>query len=365
MPQLVLLVGPKGVGKTRIATMLAEVFGAYAVPVEAMWRARIADVPRAEAEDASWERDGFEQLADHALEALARHAIVVLDTTGTSEHTPAFVARLSRSGALRVVRVEAPEATCNERALARDGRDQIPVSRERLEEINALASRVSLPAEATFDNAGPWRELEVRAWFHDLLVAKDASVRATIPTLETERLVLRRWEPSDRAPFAALNADPVVMEHFPAPLTTEQSDAFADRIARELDRRGTGLFAVSTRSSGAHEFLGFCGLSVPTFEAPFLPAVEIGWRLARSVWGRGLATEAARAVLTHGFAIGLPEIVSFTSPRNTRSLRVMEKLGMTRDRAADFEHPRVPEGHSLRPHVLYRLRAPAPDLASR
>lgn len=194
----------------------------------------------------------------------------------------------------------------------------------------------------------------------DSLVA-DRDPRSPVEAIETERLVLRDWVDDDLLPFAALNADPEVMEHFPAPLTREQSDALAGRIRADLTRRGVGLFAVEARAGTITEspcFVGFCGLAVPSFEAPFLPAVEIGWRLARVAWGRGLATEAARACLARGFALGLPEIVSFTSPRNTRSISVMEKLGMTRDHAADFDHPRVPVGHPLRPHVLYRLSAP-------
>ncbi|MGH0035076.1 MAG: GNAT family N-acetyltransferase [Myxococcota bacterium] len=178
------------------------------------------------------------------------------------------------------------------------------------------------------------------------------------PVLHTERLCLRRWRESDRAPFAALNADPVVMEFMPAPLDRAASDAFALRIEAHFEANGFGLWAVEVR--GGAPFVGFVGLARPSFEASFTPCVEVGWRLAASAWGRGYATEAARAALGFGFQrAGLDEIVSFTVPRNRRSRSVMEKLGMTRDPADDFDHPRLPEGHPLRRHVLYRI--PKPD----
>jgi RimJ/RimL family protein N-acetyltransferase len=173
--------------------------------------------------------------------------------------------------------------------------------------------------------------------------------------LRTARLLLRPWKEADREPFAALNADPVVMEHFPSTLTREESDAFVDRITAGLDRRGWGLWAVEI--DGPATFAGFVGLNPVTFDAPFAPAVEIGWRLARAHWNQGLATEAARAVVDHGFAtLGLDEIVSFTATTNVASQRVMQKLGMTNDR--DFDHPALPVGHRLRRHVLYRLARP-------
>lgn len=170
-----------------------------------------------------------------------------------------------------------------------------------------------------------------------------------IDLLRTERLVLRRWREDDREPFAVLNADPLVMGHFPQPLTRAQSDALVDRIEAGFDEHGFGLWAVE--ADGA--FVGFTGLSVPAFEAPFLPSVEVGWRLARSAWGRGWATEAAAAALAVGFGpLGLREVVSFTAVENARSEAVMQRLGMTR--VGEFEHPRLPEDHRLRRHVLYR-----------
>jgi RimJ/RimL family protein N-acetyltransferase len=172
----------------------------------------------------------------------------------------------------------------------------------------------------------------------------------------TERLLLRRWTEADRAPFAALCADPEVMEHFPAPLTPSQADALVDRIEAGFDEHGFGLWALEVRESG--EFIGFTGLAVPWFDAHFTPAVEVGWRLARRAWGYGYATEAARAALAHGFGeAGLVEIVSMTTPRNTRSQAVMRRLGMSRDPAEDFDHPQLPAGHPVRRHVLYRLTA--------
>ena len=177
------------------------------------------------------------------------------------------------------------------------------------------------------------------------------------PTLTTARLVLRGWRPADRAPFAALNADPVVMEHFPAPLDREASDALAARIAAHFDERGFGMWAVEAH--GVAPFLGFVGLSVPRFQAPFTPCVEIGWRLAREFWGRGYALEAARAALAHAWGPAeLDEVVSFTVPANRRSVAMMERLGMRRDPSGDFDHPLLPEGHRLRRHVLYRLARP-------
>ncbi|XVQ15693.1 GNAT family N-acetyltransferase [Spirillospora sp. CA-255316] len=176
------------------------------------------------------------------------------------------------------------------------------------------------------------------------------------PTLTTPRLLLRPWRPSDRAPFADLNADPEVMEHFPARLTRTQSDALADRIQDGFDRDGFGLWAVETTDNG--EFIGFTGLSIPSFTAHFTPAVEIGWRLARHAWGHGYASEAARRALAHGFQdLGLEEIVSFTTPANIRSQAVMTRIGMTRDPDGDFEHPLVPADSPVRASVLYRIDA--------
>ncbi len=172
--------------------------------------------------------------------------------------------------------------------------------------------------------------------------------------LRTERLLLRRWTGSDREPFAALNADPRVMEHFPALLTPQESAAMIARIEEHFERHGFGLWAVEIPGAAP-----CVGLSVPRFEARFTPCIEIGWRLAADYWGRGYATEAARAALAFGFeTLGLAEILSFTATENARSRRVMERLGMTHDPADDFDHPLLPAGHRLRRHVLYRLGNP-------
>ena len=172
--------------------------------------------------------------------------------------------------------------------------------------------------------------------------------------VETERLLLRDWSDADAAPFARLNADPRVMEFFPAALDRAQSDALMTRIRANLARDGYGLYAVEEKSSGA--FIGFTGLAVPEFDAPFMPATEIGWRLARDAWGQGYASEAAAAVVAKAFdRLGLAALVSFTAEWNRPSRRVMEKIGMTHDPADDFDHPALPEGHKLRRHVLYRI----------
>lgn len=146
------------------------------------------------------------------------------------------------------------------------------------------------------------------------------------------------------------------MEFFPKRLTCEESDAMVDRIEEHFRSKGFGLYATELRGDG--RFIGYIGLHSPTFEAHFTPCVEIGWRLASDVWGRGLATEGARAVVHHALQdLGLDEIMSFTVPANQRSIRVMQKLGMTHDPADDFDHPNLPVGRPLRHHVLYRLRS--------
>ncbi len=174
------------------------------------------------------------------------------------------------------------------------------------------------------------------------------------PVLHTARLVLRRWGPDDREPFARLNADPDVVRFLPGPLDRPVSDALVERIEDHFQRHGFGLWAVQRREQG--DLVGFTGLLVQDFPAAFTPAVEVGWRLARSAWGHGYATEAARAALAHGFdVVGLDEVVSMTTVGNTRSRAVMERLAMHTAPADDFLHPKLPQGHPLRPHVLYRI----------
>jgi RimJ/RimL family protein N-acetyltransferase len=173
--------------------------------------------------------------------------------------------------------------------------------------------------------------------------------------LRTDRLLLRPWRESDLEPFAALNADPAVMEHFLKPLDRAESDAFVARIEAHFAREGFGFWALE--APGVAPLVGLVGLARPSFQAPFTPCVEIGWRLAREYWGRGYATEGAREALRYGFAqLGLDEIVAFTVPANVRSRTVMERLGMSRSAGDDFDHPNLPEGHQLKRHVLYRIR---------
>ena len=172
--------------------------------------------------------------------------------------------------------------------------------------------------------------------------------------LATARLVLRQWRDSDLAPFAALNADPEVMQYMPRCLERSESDALVGRYRERIAERGWDLWALERRDDGG--FVGALGLAVATFPAPFTPCVEIAWRLARAQWGQGLATEAAGAVLRFGFqTLALQEVLAFTVPENRRSRAVMARLGMHRDPGEDFEHPRLPPGHPLRHHVLYRL----------
>lgn len=172
--------------------------------------------------------------------------------------------------------------------------------------------------------------------------------------IETERLILRRWRDADREPFAAMCADPEVMRHFPALLTRAESDAVVQRMVAHQAGHGFCFFALERKSDGA--FLGFTGMMTLKPENPLHPGVEIGWRLAREAWGAGYASEAALAAIAHGFdSLGLKRIVSFTATENLRSQAVMQRIGMTRRADLDFDHPAVPEGHRLRPHVVYAI----------
>ena len=166
--------------------------------------------------------------------------------------------------------------------------------------------------------------------------------------------MLRGWREDDRKPFADLNADDEVMAHFPSTLTREQSDALVERIRSHFEREGYGLWALEI--PGVTAFAGFVGLALQTFDAPFTPAVEIGWRLSSRHWHHGYATEAAQVALGFGFgSVGLTEIVSMTSTTNLASQAVMRRLGMSCDHRDDFDHPSVEPGSPLRRHVLYRL----------
>jgi RimJ/RimL family protein N-acetyltransferase len=175
-----------------------------------------------------------------------------------------------------------------------------------------------------------------------------------VAEITTRRLLLRQWCDEDLAPFAALNADPEVMRHFPAPLTRAESEAMAASVRATIALHGWGLWAVEVLGGAA--FIGFVGLNRVRFEADFTPAIEVGWRLARPYWENGYATEAAAGALTFAFEqLDCSEIVSFTALGNERSRRVMRRLGMSHDPADDFDHPAVPPG-PLRRHALYRIR---------
>ncbi len=176
------------------------------------------------------------------------------------------------------------------------------------------------------------------------------------PSIKTKRLFLRPWKEQDIEPFSRMNADPRVMEYFPATQSREESERFIKKVMAHFGRYGFGIWAVSLLESG--EFIGFIGLLHVDFAVPFTPAVEIGWRLGLDHWGKGYATEGALVCLQFGFTtLNLQEIVSFTAKQNMRSRRVMKKIDMHHDPKDDFDHPKLPEGHPLRRHVLYRLKA--------
>ena len=181
------------------------------------------------------------------------------------------------------------------------------------------------------------------------------------PDIETPRLLLRRWRPEDRDPFAQMNNDPEVMKYFPSTLDRSQSDLFAEFIQIRLEEKQYGLWAVELRNADALQptsFIGFAGFSTPTWDAPFNPCIEIGWRLSRPFWGYGFATEAATHILHYGFGVlKLDEVVSSTSLFNARSMAVMERLGMTRAIGEDFDHPRIHADKALCRHALYRIDA--------
>ena len=184
-------------------------------------------------------------------------------------------------------------------------------------------------------------------------------------TVETERLLLRPWRTDDLGALTALFAEPAVWRYpLRRGLTPEESERFLDRQIEHWEVHGFGMWAAELKAE--EELAGYIGLAIPEWLPEVLPAVEVGWRLARAAWGLGYATEAARAAVADGFGrVGLTEIVSFTVLANERSRAVMRRLGMTRDRAGDFEHPSLPPGHPLRQHVLYRLAAPSSGDAGR
>ena len=174
------------------------------------------------------------------------------------------------------------------------------------------------------------------------------------PELETPRLVLRRWRATDLKPCAAMNADPEVMRHYPRRLSRAATAALIERMEAHFAAHGFGFWALEERAGGG--FAGFLGLNRPAFDPPGGPCVEIGWRLVRAHWGKGYATEAARAALAHAFGtLDLDEVAAFTAPGNIRSLGVMQRLGMTADPDGDFDHPWIARDHPLCRHVTRRM----------
>ena len=177
----------------------------------------------------------------------------------------------------------------------------------------------------------------------------------SVPTIETPRLILRGWRDDDVDEWARMSADPRVMEFYPDVYDRARSESSAARMRAGLERDGYGLWAVERKDNG--RFAGIIGINDIPYDVPFVPAREIGWRLAFDAWGHGYATEGAAAALDFAFSrVGWDEVVAMTSLLNLRSQRVMERLGMLRDRSADFDHPHVPEGHRLKRHVLYRIK---------
>jgi RimJ/RimL family protein N-acetyltransferase len=179
-----------------------------------------------------------------------------------------------------------------------------------------------------------------------------------VPIIETPRLILRDWRDSDVEEWVRMNADPHVTEFFVKEYPREVSEASALAIREQLGRNGYGWWAVEVR--GGASFAGVIALQEVPFQAPFTPANEIGWRFSSTHWGKGYATEGARAALRFAFdELGWPEVVAFTAASNIRSRCVMERLNMTHDPRDDFDHPKIEPGHRLRRHVLYRMRARA------
>jgi 3-dehydroquinate dehydratase/shikimate dehydrogenase len=172
--------------------------------------------------------------------------------------------------------------------------------------------------------------------------------------IQTARLILRKWREEDLQAFAEMNADPIVREFFPSTLNKDESDQLALNIIKDINEQGWGFWALSTKDSD--DFIGFIGLSKPTFQAHFTPTVEIGWRLAHHFWGKGYGTEGALAVLKYAFeTLHLPEVTSFTAVQNVRSQKIMKKIGLHHDPVDNFDHPLLADGHWLKRHVLYRL----------
>lgn len=225
-----------------------------------------------------------------------------------------------------------------------------------LDAVEAAVDEPNLASRRVLERLGFTAHGEAPGAFGKMLLVR---LPARVPPREwrSQRLRLRPFEDADREAFARMNADPEVMRHFPAPLSRTESDALAARLRADFDARGYGAWALEL--PGRVPFMGFTGLGHPAFHSHFTPCVEIGWRLAREHWRQGYALEAARAALRVAFVhLQLPQVVAFTSLSNLPSQQLMQRLGMRRDPAEDFDHPNVQAGHRLRRHVLYRLDAP-------
>ena len=169
---------------------------------------------------------------------------------------------------------------------------------------------------------------------------------------ETDRIQLRHWKDEDRQQFARMNGDPLIMEYLPRPLTEKDSNHLVDKFEKHFDKHGYGLYALERKEDGA--FMGFTGLQKVGFKAGFTPATEIAWRLDYEYWGKGYASEAAREVLARGLSdLGLDKVVAFTVHDNTRSIGVMEKIGMKKVKGGEFAYPTLPKDHPLGSFVLY------------
>lgn len=175
--------------------------------------------------------------------------------------------------------------------------------------------------------------------------------------IETPRLILREWKETDRAPFARMNCDPLVMEHFPRILDEKSSGKLMDRFQKHLKEHGYGMYAIERTED--NEFVGFAGLAEVPFAASFTPAVEIAWRFDYEYWGLGYGMETGKAVLDHAFKkLDMKEVVAYTVHDNMRTIDLLERLGMTRDPDGDFDYPGMRKDHPLGHFVLYRAQRP-------
>lgn len=350
MKTVLLLVGPKGSGKTTIGSLLERGFHVPFIRPVPIWLEH-----RMKPKTPLWENEGIHAVVAAVRAKFEETDCVVTETTGAADWFPTFVDALGRLGEVKCVRIRVPLETCGERVRSRGATILIPESDDIVEQVNRRSEALQFPFNAFFDNVSAWNEDEASRKVAQLLLSLGVLHRTYAPEIRrSSRILLRDWRDADLAPFAAMNADFKVMEFLPAPLAREESDAMVKRIRLHIAERGFGLWALEI--VGRTPFAGFVGLSVPTFDAPFTPCVEVGWRLGVEHWGQGYATEGARLAVQYAFdVLRLPEVVSFTVPANQRSIRVMERLGMTYSADDDFDHPKLSPGHRLQRHVLYRL----------